>query len=298
MDCRLPGSWLLVPTAARCQLQVHTEGMREEPGARGEGLWRKKTGWRGNSRGTVEEEEPGARGEGLWAFFSVGRRYPSKPPCPMLRDKKVRGTAGAATAVEQLEQPPLTAEPPWGRIPGTCAIALISCRWRRRNHGLLHSQVYRPGKALQMSQMPDCSSSIWVGRPACLHTPRSAMSIRSTLALRWLRPASAWLITMARLTSDSVNDDKKLKLQHCSWLPLPLRQVAQVGLGLVWDHLKLGRKQGLVRDHLKLGRVGLVRDHLELEHLWLGIVRDRDTGRTVKQTSQQLGTMQGTRRAL
>ena len=60
----------------------------------------------------MEEEEPGARGEGLWAFFSVGRRYPSKPPCPMLRDKKVRGTAGAATAVEQLEQPPLTAEPP------------------------------------------------------------------------------------------------------------------------------------------------------------------------------------------
>ena len=50
MDCRLPGSWLLVPTAARCQLQVHTEGMREEPGARGEGLWRKR------SRGQEERD--------------------------------------------------------------------------------------------------------------------------------------------------------------------------------------------------------------------------------------------------
>ena len=71
---------------------------------------------------------------------------------------------------------------------------------------------------------------------------------------------------MARLTSDSVNDDKKLKLQHCPWLPLP-----QIGLGL---------------DHLKLGQHGLVRDHLP--HLVP----------TVNQTRQQLGTMQGTPRSL
>ena len=70
MDCRLPGSWLLVPTAARCQLQVHTEGMREEPGARGEGLWRKKTGWR-DCEG--RRRVGGATAEGLWRKRSRGQ---------------------------------------------------------------------------------------------------------------------------------------------------------------------------------------------------------------------------------
>ena len=96
MDCRLPGSWLLVPTAARCQLQVHTEGMREEPGA---------------------------RGEGLWAFFSVGGRYPSKPRaqreeeygCSLRRSPRVckrsiallqLGTVGRGQAVAPSKEPP------------------------------------------------------------------------------------------------------------------------------------------------------------------------------------------------
>ena len=66
----LPASRVLAAGSDRCPLPAAGAHRRDAGGAGGK------------RRGTVEEEEPGARGEGLWAFFSVGRRYPSKPPCP------------------------------------------------------------------------------------------------------------------------------------------------------------------------------------------------------------------------
>ena len=110
MDCRLPGSRVLPGSfqgPARCQLQVHTEGMREEPGARGEGQKRKKTGWR---CGRTGPPLPHCHLPGV--FFCRPLPLPTSAPYAKKRKK----------SVEQLEQPPrrchcgpkmpLSAEPP------------------------------------------------------------------------------------------------------------------------------------------------------------------------------------------
>ena len=109
MDCRLPGSWLLVPTAARCQLQVHTEGMREEPGARGEGLWRKR------SRGQEERDCGRFSLSAAATPASLRAQREEEYGCSLRRSPRVckrsiallqLGSAGRGQAVAPSEEPP------------------------------------------------------------------------------------------------------------------------------------------------------------------------------------------------